>query len=628
MKSLNQMNIFGAWVALTLLITSISGCGETEVNDAAMSVVGVSNNELVVGQTLEVYVDQLEDEAASSYRLFFEGQYLTDDGQRETVNFSQGAIFDGYVDEPEGQRQVLRISRLGPFSNPFATSGRPGEFTGTIRLIVNHEDGSTTVSTSSRQMSLNMGASITIEAFQPLDANCGAPALRALPGLAYQMRVRTTGIKPVRFIYKINRINGSEGITEFVHEYEGPVDNDILGEIEPVIFNPISELEQFYATGIRVIAQDEEGNEVETALPLSVHRPIEVIHSGKRLLAERYTPVPVSGCMPGSIDTNVRYSETRTEYRQTSVNLTMRRTWNSSNGTTQTSSWQEGISEGESSSETIGSSNREQETTEENFGLDYGNSEANRIRFETSDGESWNWSRREGETNTEYERRLNELYGSGSVSGTVSATAEGSVPGLAKASGTVSTTSGVKAGGSTGRETGTSRSRSTDRGFGMSGSTDESRGFGSTVTDSRSENVNGAYSLTSGRQQDYRDTSTRNESRTWDFSESASQSDVVSEGLSDSEARTWSESSSDRTVQAFSGRIPRGRVGVFYRQTTRWIRRAEVRSYNQCGLAEHVGELQFNEWSWAPDLSLGLSCDGEPPQSNFEAAACYIEPCG
>ena len=148
-------------------------------------------------------------------------------------------------------------------------------------------------------------------------------------------------------------------------------------------------------------------NEVETALPISVHRPIEVIHNSKRLLAERYTPVPVSGCTPGSIDTNVTYSETQTEYRQSSVNLTMRRTWNSSNGTTQTESWQEGIREGESSSQTIGGSNREEETTEENHGLNYGNSEANRVNFETSDGESWNWSRREGESNEEYERRLN-----------------------------------------------------------------------------------------------------------------------------------------------------------------------------------------------------------------------------
>ena len=202
------------------------------------------------------------------------------------------------------------------------------------------------------------------------------------------------------------------------------------------------------------------------------------------------------------------------------------------------------------------------------------------------------------------------------------------MPGLAKASGTVSTTTGVKAGGSLGAESGGSRTRSRDEGFGMDGRTDESRGFGSTVVDNRSESVNGTYSLSSGRQEDHEDTTRRNESRTWDFSESFSQSDVVSEGLSNAESRTWAESSSDQTVQAFSGRIPRARVGMFYRQTTRWVRRAEVLVYNQCGLAEYVGELQFNEWSWAPDLSLGETCNGQPPASNFEPAACYIEPCG
>ena len=128
-------------------------------------------------------------------------------------------------------------------------------------------------------------------------------------------------------------------VAEFVHEYENPVGSDVLGEVEAIIFNQIDAGEQFYATGLRVIAEDAEGNEVETALPISVHRPIEVIHSGKRLLAERYTPVPVSGCMPGSVDTMVRYSETRTEFRQSSVNFTLRSEWSSSNGTTRSETW-------------------------------------------------------------------------------------------------------------------------------------------------------------------------------------------------------------------------------------------------------------------------------------------------
>ena len=50
-------------------------------------------------------------------------------------------------------------------------------------------------------------------------------------------------------------------------------------------------------------------------------------------------------------------------------------------------------------------------------------------------------------------------------------------------------------------------------------------------------------------------------------------------------------------------------MGIFYRQTTRWVRVAEVRSFNLCGVAQHVGDLQFNEYTWAPYLAVAPSCD-------------------
>ena len=63
------------------------------------------------------------------------------------------------------------------------------------------------------------------------------------------------------------------------------------------------------------------------------------------------------------------------------------------------------------------------------------NSEANRVNMSTNDGETWGWSRREGESNTEYENRVNRIYGDGSVRNTVGMSAEGSVPGFAKGDG-------------------------------------------------------------------------------------------------------------------------------------------------------------------------------------------------
>ena len=160
----------------------------------------------------------------------------------------------------------------------------------------------------------------------------------------------------------------------------------------------------------------------------------------------------------------------------------------------------------------------------------------------------------------------------------------------------------------------------------MSGTSSESRGFGSTLTEDRSEDVSGAYTLSRSAATDHSDRNTRTESQTWDFSQGATSSNLVSNGLSESESRTWSTSSSDTTVTSFSGALPIAKFGVFYRQTTRWVRRAEMRGFDQCGVAEHIGEIQFNEWTWAPDLATADSCD-QVPMPNFEPAECFIEPC-
>lgn len=148
--------------------------------------------------------------------------------------------------------------------------------------------------------------SILIEAFAPLDVECSAPAFRALAGIPYHLRVRAVGLKAVRFEYGVAEIGGQPGLTRFVHDFAGvPVSEDELGPDEAILFNPVPDDEQLYATGVRVLASDAAGHTVETAFPVTVHRPVEVVNDGKREPAERYQPVPVSGCTPGSVRTRV-----------------------------------------------------------------------------------------------------------------------------------------------------------------------------------------------------------------------------------------------------------------------------------------------------------------------------------
>ena len=99
------------------------------------------------------------------------------------------------------------------------------------------------------------------------------------------MRVKVAGFAATKFIYEISEIRATDGISTIIHDYEGQVvDSDGIGEREAVIFNPIADDTQFYVAGIRIIAEDADGR-IETALPVSVHRPIEVRYGGKYELA-------------------------------------------------------------------------------------------------------------------------------------------------------------------------------------------------------------------------------------------------------------------------------------------------------------------------------------------------------
>jgi hypothetical protein len=269
----------------------------------------------------------------------------------------------------------------------------------------------------------------------------------------------------------------------------------------------------------------------------------------------------------------------------------------------------------------------EDEYLTESMNVSYNQSEANNVNFSESDGESWGWSLREGESNTEYADSMSDIYGSGSWRTTVSASAEGSVPFLAKASGKVTTSAGVKVGGRTGDTMGMSVSTNAERGYSTSGSSNESRSFGSSTTESRGQSVNNSYALSSNSSQSLSDSESLTSNRTWNLSESESANEVVSESETVAQNLTMTSSNQDSITQSFSGFIPRGQFGIFYRQTTRWVRSAEVRTYNQCGIAQHVGELQFNEFTWAPDLAVASSCDDRPPPANLPEKACILPPC-
>lgn len=89
---------------------------------------------------------------------------------------------------------------------------------------------------------------------------------------------------------------------------------------------------------------------------------------------------------------------------------------------------------------------------------------------------------------------------------------------------------------------------------------------------------------------------------------------------------SWQVSSSQTISRQFGGRVIAKTYGVFYRQALRLLRRAAVVAYNQCGAANLIADVDFQDWTWSPDLALGQSCP-PLPASNLPRKACLVPPC-
>ncbi|MCK6550736.1 hypothetical protein L6R52_33170, partial [Myxococcota bacterium] len=92
------------------------------------------------------------------------------------------------------------------------------------------------------------------------------------------------------------------------------------------------------------------------------------------------------------------------------------------------------------------------------------------------------------------------------------------------------------------------------------------------------------------------------------------------------ESFSWEVSSTQSVSRSYGGRVIAGHYGVFYRQAMRLLRRGQLVTYNQCGAATVVGDVDFSDWAWSPDLALARQCP-PLPASNLPEARCMIPPC-
>jgi len=469
-------------------------------------------------------------------------------------------------------------------------------------------------------MPIRIAPSVIIESICAIE-NCQSLTGNVIQQIPQKIKVSTTGFRPIKYTYRISTLND---VLTFENEYNNPIDIDwIQNVIMPVVPNSISS----YIATLRVEAEDVEGNVIETSLPFRVVRPMEVKHFGKYELAEIYEPIPVSGCIVGSIGNNVSYSESTTETRQNSINIVISKSWSDSNSTNVTNNTTEGMSIGETRNVVNSSSLSESETFSENETVSSSSSDGTSSTFSTDDGESWAWNMTESNTSGNSNTSNGSTTIGGNASVTVGVEGEGSLPFLAKASGSVATTVGVSGSYTNGSSETNSNSSSAGRGYTTSGSQNNGRAFGSVQNVSNSSSLSGTYAYNNSDSFSSSQGNGQSSTRVWNMSEAVNSGKIVTTGDSESISETIVESTASTTTFSYSSYIPLGRSGIFYRQTSRWTRLSEIITYDLNGFPSHAGYISMSSWSWAPSLSIGESCK-EIPEPQMEPATCYIPPCG
>lgn len=450
---------------------------------------------------------------------------------------------------------------------------------------------------------------------------CNSLTGNVIGSIPQKITIETHKLISDRFVYKITTPSNTY---EVVNEYRSPTNIDY---VENIVFEKVPEDLSFYIALIEVSAVSEGGDLIKNILPVKVVRPLEIKHFGESELAEVYEPVPVTGCIPGSVGNNVQYSESSSETRQNSVSINVSNSWSDSMSSSLSETNSEGINVSETQGTVSSSSISTSETQSDSYSVGNTNSNSSNIAYNSSDGETWSWNIVDSSTqgNSSTDTSGSSTGVNGSV--TTGFSGEGSLPFLAKASGKVEVSAGVNASWNNSTSNTDSNSNTNSRGYTTSGTSQNGRSFGSTQNESRSHSLTGTYVLSSSASNVISDSTSLSSGRVWNMSASRSSGQVVTEGNSQSIAETIVNSSSSSTTFSYSGYIPRGRFGTFFRQTTRYVKLSEIIAYDLDGFPSHAGYLMMNTWAWAPELSIGSSCE-EAMQTQLPQSECFIPPCG
>ncbi len=464
----------------------------------------------------------------------------------------------------------------------------------------------------SDQIPIILNPSIVIKSLCATN-NCESLTGNVIGNLPQKITVETFGIQPISYKYIIN--TKKDSIT-FINEYTSPVSNDYFDNI---IWQPPSEDESFYLTSIIVIATDKDGFEVMNELPVKVVRPLEIRYNGSYELAQIFEPMPVSGCITGSIDNRIEYSESKSETRENSIDIMISNNWNNSVGLSVSQELTEGIQISQSVGNSISSTSEQSESTENGWETSQSTGTSNEFNWSTSNGETWDFNNSNSVSTSQTNETQNEINGSV----TVGVEGEGSLPFLGKIGGNVSTTGGVRRGWN---NSNTSSNEKT-QGYSVGGNIEKTQSFGSVQTDESTTGLSGAYVVGKSFSNSLETNEEKSNTRVWDMTNGTTNENIISTGNEESISKTQTTSTSVTTSLNFSVFLPRERKGIFYRQTSRWIREIKIITYDMNGTPKLAGKMLANEWNWAVSMSIGETCQEISKPNNMEVATCFIEPC-
>jgi hypothetical protein len=557
-------------------------CGEAAVGTSPR-VQAIDDASLKLGQTVRFRAENFLDGEAGFTTVRFLGVFTPTGGAARWVDFEIRPT----VATSDNSR-MLQWNRFGPYESPFGGDNETGLFEGEL-IASNHRPGGTVeVDPAPLYTSISVDSSIAIKRLEPILGSlphgephlpgCSHPALRVFGGVPYLMEVEAVGFEPVRFDYEVQGGQGS--LYRFSHAAMGLT--DIAGDPrlhdEQLIFDVLEDHVEFDYARITITAIDQQGNAHVNALPVPLVRTMRLFHDGVRHVAQYYDPVVVHGPIIGGIGTTVSYVESHSESRQRGVAINISKSFSESQGVTTNDNWSTGvsISETASTADTAGTSGSEGGSDSNTDSIGASSSTGTSGSHSTTDGTNWSWAVGEN------------LKGDFSIAGI----------GMSGGASNSNTWGGSA---STSESFGTTTNESTSTGLAHSYGTNWQTSINSSTTQSRATSKSSTVNM--GGSESINEGTTRGDSEAW--------------------SETWSSSESDSALLSYSSKVPRERCAVVYRQTVRFVREAELWAYDLCGEQTTAAALNFNEWSWSPNIAIADDCQNSLPPSTQPKAACF-----